>query len=211
MVTSNPKNQNSFNSLYLFLNNYFNIILALVLILFLGGAYFFILLPKYNETLSVVKDSITKEKNLFDAQQKKLADLKAISSLYQKINQADLKKFNNVLSDNYVKESLFGEIEDIVNQNGFSVDSIGITRPEKDVSSGAAPQAATTTVPINPNLGEIDISLAISKIDYAGFKNLIKIFESNLRLLDLSQVSFSASADTANLTLRTYYYKKNAQ
>ena len=39
MVTSNPKNQNSFNSLYLFLNNYFNIILALVLILFLGGAY----------------------------------------------------------------------------------------------------------------------------------------------------------------------------
>ena len=54
MVTSNPKNQNSFNSLYLFLNNYFNIILALVLILFLGGAYLFILLPKYNETLSVV-------------------------------------------------------------------------------------------------------------------------------------------------------------
>ena len=42
-------------------------------------------------------------------------------------------------------------------------------------------------------------------------ENLIKIFESNLRLLDLSQVSFSASADTANLTLRTYYYKKNAQ
>ena len=159
----------------------------------------------------LLKTVLLKRKIFLTRNKKKLADLKAISSLYQKINQADLKKFNNVLSDNYVKESLFGEIEDIVNQNGFSVDSIGITRPEKDVSSGAAPQAATTTVPINPNLGEIDISLAISKIDYAGFKNLIKIFESNLRLLDLSQVSFSASADTANLTLRTYYYKKNAQ
>ncbi|MHB8903573.1 MAG: hypothetical protein ACYC40_00505 [Patescibacteria group bacterium] len=195
------KNKNSFN---IFLNSYFNLILAIALILFLIISYFFILAPKYRSTIAAIRDSITEQQKLYNAQQKKLANFKDIAALYKKINPADLKKFNNVLSDTYVKESLFGEIEDIVNQNGFLVDQISVSFPDKKEKD--QPLKAATTTP--SNLGEIDINLFVSALDYAGFKNLVKIFETNLRLLDISQVNFSASNGAADLTLRTYYYKK---
>lgn len=203
MTPQISKNKNSLN---LFLNNYFNLFLAVFLILFLLAAYFLILAPKYQATLTAIKDEIAAKQNLYNIQKKKLADLKMTVSLYKKINPADLKKINDVFSDAYVKESLFGEIEDIVNQNGFTVTDIAITRPEDDVN---AAKAAATSTPLNKNLGEIDINLSLGMLDYAGFKNLVKIFETNLRLMDISQINFSASDGTANLMLRTYYYKKS--
>lgn len=203
MAIQNPKNQNSLN---LFFNNYFNIILAALLVIFLLVFYFLFLVPKYQTTLAAIKDSISQKQLLYDAQNKKLADLQTISSLYKKIDVNDLKKFNNVLSDDYVKESLFGEIEEIVSQNGFIVNSIGITRFGEE-KANAAPKVQPSS--LGSNLGEIDITLAISAIDYASFKNLVKTFETNLRLMDISQISFSATDSAASLTLRTYYYKQN--
>lgn len=207
MVALNHKNQDSFN---LFLNNYFNIILAVALIIFLAVFYFLFLTTKYETTLAVIKDSINQKQILYNIQAKKLADLNAVLNLYKKINPNDLKKFNSVLADDYVKESLFGEIEDIVSQNGFAVEQIGIKRMGEAESLGDVniKKTASLTSP-SQNLGEIDIDLSITTLDYAGFKNLIKIFESNLRLFDISHVNFSAADNTANLTLRTYYYKKN--
>lgn len=203
IVSKNPKTQNSFN---VFLNNYFNIILAVFLIIFLVVAYFLVIAPKYQTTLATIKDGITQKQMLRTAQQKKLANLKAISSLYKQINPSDLKKFNNVLSDNYVQESLFGEIEEIVTQNGLQINEIKISRPEDQATPNEPLVAAVN--PISPKLGEIDITLSLTAIDYMDFKNLIMIFETNLRLLDISQVNFSAAAKTATITLRTYYYKK---
>jgi capsular polysaccharide biosynthesis protein len=202
-TTQNNKAKNSFN---LFLKNYFNFILAITLIVFLMAAYFFILAPKYSATTAAIKDSITEQQKLYNAQQKKLANYKDIASLYKKVSPADLKKFNNVLSDAYVKESLFGEIEDIVNQNGFIIDKISVLNPENKEKTKAASDAVVIAAPTN--LGEININLSLGTVDYAGFKNLVKIFENNLRLMDISQVNFSADSGTADLTLRTYYYKK---
>jgi len=207
MVTPNQKNQDSVNS---FLKNYFNVVLAIILVIFLVIVYFMVLGPKYLSTLSTIKDEVNQKQLLYNSQKKKLADLQAVTGLYKKINPADLKKFNSVLSDQYVKESLFGEIEDIVLQNGFMISKIGITTPEEESANGnSAP--ATSTLALSPKLGEIDIEISLTAINYSGFKNLIKIFETNLRLMDISRVSFSAADNTADITLRTYYYKTNAQ
>lgn len=206
----NQKNQNSVIS---FLNDYFNIILAAGLVIFLLVAYFFVLAPKYQVTLAAIKDSISQKQVLYNAQSKKLADLKAISALYKKIDPNDLRKFNSVLSDRYVKESLFGEIEDIINQNGFIVNSISITDLNGVAASSASDSSGAPAPAILPDsgLGEMDINLSLSALDYASFKNLLKVFETNLRLFDVSRVSFSSSGNSADLTLRTYYYQKNAQ
>ena len=206
MVKPNQKNQDSVNS---FLKDYFNVILAIVLVIFLAIVYFAVLGPKYLSTLSTIKDEINQKQLLYNSQKRKLADLQSVTSLYKKISPSDIKKFNSVLSDQYVKESLFGEIEDIVLQNGFMINKISILTPEEEIASGATP--ATSTLAISPKLGEIDIEISLTAIDYSGFKNLIKIFETNLRLMDISRVSFSAADDTADITLRTYYYKTNAQ
>ena len=212
MAMQNQKNQ---NSLIIFLNGYFNIILAAGLVIFLLVAYFFVLAPKYQTTLAVIKDSIGQKQILYNAQNKKLADLKAISALYKKIDPNDLRKFNSVLSDKYVKESLFGEIEDIINQNGFIVNSISINDlndlNNQSTPGAASPEAGAVSISPVPGLGEIDVTLSLSALDYAGFKNLLKVFETNLRLFDVSRINFSSSDNSASLTLRTYYYQKNAQ
>jgi LPS O-antigen subunit length determinant protein (WzzB/FepE family) len=206
MTVQSPKNQNSLN---IFLNNYFNIILAAFLIIIIVVVYFLVLGPKYQATLTIIKDSITEKQKLLNTKKKKLTDLTAVSNLYKKIDVNDLKKFNNVLSDDYVKETLFGEIEDIVNQKGFVVQNIGISSSGQGKESSTVSAALASSTPLSPNIGQIEITLSIAEIDYTGFRNLVRLFETNLRLFDVSQVSFSGGGNSANITLRTYYYKKN--
>jgi len=196
-MTRDPKEKNSLN---LFLNDYFNIIIVGVVLIALVVAYFLIIQPKYDATMSAIRINIEQQQRLYTEQVKKLNNLKTISSLYEKISPADLKKFNGVLPDDYVKERLFGELEEIISQNGFILNSVSISKEE--LKAGDAGDGKSGKV------GSLNIQLAISTIDYTGFKNLLRLLESNLRLFDVTNLTFSPGANTANLTLTTYYYSQ---
>jgi len=204
MIARGPKNKNSLN---LFLNNYFNIIMVIVMIIFLVSSYFFIIKPKYDETLLAIENTTQQQQRLLADQQKKLNNLKIISDLYKKISDTDLKKFNGVLPDNYVKERLFGEFEEIINKNGYILNSVSLT-DETAAGETATEETATSTTVQTGKIGKINLKLAISAVDYKGFKNLLRLLENNLRLFDVSNVDFSSGGNTTNLTLTTYYYIK---
>lgn len=199
MMSRGQKNQNAMN---LFLNSYFNIIMVLVVIIVLALAYFIVLQPKYDATMTAISSNIEQQQKLYLDQQKKLDNLKTVSDLYKKIPLADLKKFNGVLPDNYVRERLFGELEEIVTQNGFILNSVSISQEVKK-----APTDEGAAV-VSNKIGKINIQLSLSAIDYTGFKNLLRLLENNLRLFDITNVSFSPGGNTAELTLTTYYYNK---
>jgi hypothetical protein len=158
--------------------------------------------PKFDATMSAIQSNIEQQQKLYTDQQKKLANLQIVSDLYKKIPSADLKKFNGVLPDSYIKERLFGELEEIISKNGFILNAVNISQEEKKLS------AAESMAPRSASIGTIDLQLSISAIDYTGFKNLLRLLENNLRLFDITTVSFSPGGNTANLTLSTYYYKK---
>lgn len=197
-MNRNPKDKNGFN---LFLNNYFNIILVVFVILFLVLAYYVVIKPKYDMTMAAIKINIESQERLYAEQQKKLSNLKTIAELYKKISPSDLKKFNGVLPDAYVKERLFGEFDEIISQNGFILNSINISKEEPRAAEDGSTQPSS-------NVGRLSLQLSISAIDYAGFKNLLRLLESNLRLFDITNLNFAPGANTANLTLTTYYYNK---
>jgi hypothetical protein len=192
--------QKNNNFLNLFLNNYFNIIMVFVVIICLIGAYFIVIKPKYDETMAAIQSNLEQQQTLFNNQQKKLSTLKTISDLYNKIPSSDLNKFNGVLPDNYVKEQLFGELGEMITQNGFILNSVEISKNDA--------AAADTTIVQNPKVGVINVKLALSAVNYQGFKNLLKLMENNLRLFDVTAVSFSPGGNSASLTLSTYYYNK---
>ncbi len=198
MATHDLKNKNSQN---LFLNNYFNIILVGVVIVVLALAYFIIIKPKYDATISSINVTIQQQKRLYTEQQKKLNNLKTIADLYKKIPTADLNKFNGVLPDDYVRERLYGELEEIIASNGFILNSVSIEQsPVADPNNPA---------PVDNNkLGTVNLQLSISAIDYSGFKNLLRLLEANLRIFDITKLSFSPGGNAANLEMTTYYYKK---
>jgi hypothetical protein len=199
MITRGQKNQNSVN---LFLNSYFNIITVVVLLLFLAVSYFMFIKPKFDATMGAIQSNIEQQQKLYTDQQKKLANLEIVSDLYKKIPAGDLKKFNGVLPDSYIKERLFGELEEIISKNGFILNAVNISQEEKKLT------AAESMAPRSASVGTISLQLSVSAIDYAGFKNLLRLLENNLRLFDITQVSFSPSGNTASLVLSTYYYKK---
>ena len=225
MPAPNPKNQNKRN---LFLNEYFQAIVVGILILFLVLAYLVILGPKFQSTQVAIQENLAEEQRLYNDSQRKLDNLKAILDLYKKINPADLAKFNGVLPDTYVRERLFGELEEIVGQGGWLVKEINISQPEEktvaapvaapasdsmdstDTSAPAAPTPSpTATAPSAPSnkIGSVTVVLTVNAIDYPGLKNLLHILENNLRLFDVTGVSFNPSGNSAVINLTTYYYQ----
>lgn len=204
MALRDNKNQNSLN---LFLNSYFNIIIVFVVIFVMLVSYFLIIKPKFDETVSSIKLNLEGQQKIYLSQQAKLSSLRTIASLYKKISTDDLKKFNGVLPDSYVKERLFGELEEIVKQNGFALNSVTIQNEEEkktsDNEAGTALAANTSE-----KLGKINLELSVGSINYTGFKNLLRTMENNLRLFDITSVSFSPGGNSATIVLTTYYYKK---
>lgn len=205
------KNNNNTN---LFLNNYFNIILALILILFLAAAYLLFLNPKFQATKETIQANTEEKRVLYETTQKRLASLKAIYDVYQKISPADLQKFNSVLPDNYVRERLFGELEEIIGRGGWLISDINISpasdAPKEIVAvpagkGGVGPNSASVLG--NKKIGTISIQLSVSAIDYSGLKNLLNILETNLRLFDVTNIEFSPSGNSATVMITTYYYE----
>lgn len=208
MVSRTLKSSNTLNA---FLNEYFNALVAGVLILFLAAAYFLFLGPKFRETQDLIKTNTESQINLYRLSQKKLATLQAIVEIYKKIDPADLQKFNGILPEAYVKERLFGELEEIVASGGWLLKSVNIEAPDPAAAPSVVPPAGgAETVGgavADKNLGKINLMLSVSAIDYSGFKNLLRLLETNLRLFDVTQINLSPSGSSADLTLTTYYYK----
>jgi hypothetical protein len=211
MVNSPVKKNNNIN---FFLNDYFNIILALVLVLFLLIAYLVFLNPKFQATKAAIQANTEEKRVLYETTQKRLVSLKAIYDVYQKISPADLQKFNSVLPDNYVRERLFGELEEIIGRGGWLVSDINISplsdTPKEIVvipagKGGVGPNSASVLG--NKKIGTINIQLSISAIDYSGLKNLLNILENNLRLFDITSIEFSSSGNSVTVMITTYYYE----
>jgi len=212
MPNRNPKNSGTLGQLF---NEHFHAFLIGIVVLFLILAYFLLLDPKLQATRLAIQANIDQQEQLYANQQRKLASLQAIADLYQKINPSDQERFNTVLPDKYVAERLFGELEEIASQGGWLLSEIDVVS-----AADAAKQTATTvtddqgnTITIaapvakDPNLGNVNLKLTFSAVDYAGLKNLLRLLESNLRLFDVTNIDFSPVTSSATIFLTTYYYQ----
>jgi len=209
MTNNNRQPQKNKNSVNLFLNEYFQIIIVASLILFLALAYFIVLGPRFSIAQEAIRSNIESDKNLYANNLRKLESYRAINEVYKKMNPEDLRRFNTVLPDTYVPERLFGEIEEIVSRGGWLVGGLKIM--ESGEASGGAEGAAlaTSSLFVLPeNVSQYNLELKVTAIDYPGFQNLLRILESNLRLFDVTSVEFSPSNASAKIILTTYYYKR---
>ena len=209
-ITPTPasKSQNDLNR---WLNSYFASIIAAVLVIFLLSAYWLVIAPKISQTRETIQINLDQQQNLYLISRRKLTNLEALSEMYQKINPADLQKFNAVLPDSYPPEKLFGEIAELLSRGGWLISEISLQVSEEDTEGpprSVDPKDAPSASRQINNLERINIVLKVETIDYAGFKRLLGMIETNLRLLDVSELEFFPSDRRANFILTTYYYKK---
>lgn len=198
------KQRNSFN---LFLNEHFSWLLFVGMLLVFVIAYFFFIGPKLQTTKVIIKDNIEAQERLYLEQEKKLRDLKTIQEVYSEILPADLARFDGVLPDKYLKETLFGEIEEIIIDRGFLLKSIVLTADVGMINSNDTGMPEMGGSLETGRVGTVGADIAIGAIDYAGYKQLLTSLEANARLFDIKYVNFSESAETAEFQIVTYYFK----
>ncbi|MDD3285681.1 MAG: hypothetical protein PHG95_03560 [Patescibacteria group bacterium] len=206
-VAAKHKNKNDINS---FLNANFNILVVLVVVIVLAAAYFLIIKPKFELTLVAIKDNIGQQEQFYQSQRQKLVDLQAAAAMYHKISDSDIRKIKEVLPDEYAKEKLFGELEDIITQQGLLITGINLEKigeADNEAEPMAAKDERLLDIPNSEHVGVIAANIKLSSTDYAGLKNLLPLFESNLQLVDIDSIDFDQEDKTAEITLYTYYFK----
>lgn len=205
-IAPQKKNHNSLNA---FLNDYFNLVVVFIVIIFLVASYFFLIKPKFQATLVSIRDNISQQEQFYQNQRQKLADLQAAAALYHKVGEIDINKVNSILPDEYAKEKIFGELEDVLIQQGLILNSIKLTK-EGEGAAGepmAAKDVRILDIPNADRVGVIEVEMTLSATDYASLKNLLPVLESNLQLIDVQSLDFSPADKTANIIFFTYYFK----
>lgn len=205
MINSGLAKKNQINT---FLNNYFNLFVVIFVSLLLFMAYLFLLRPKVDATTMTISENISSHEKLLEAEKNKLSSLQGAVLSYNNINKVDLDRVNTILPDDYDKEALYGEIEEIIKQNGFTPTLISITKDSEAVKTDTGSDVKAVVVPeISEKVGTINIDVSISAIDYAGLKNLLQVLENNLRIINVKKVTLG-DKNSASLEFSTYYYKK---
>lgn len=183
------------NNLNILLNRYFNPFLSLLLIIILILGYFIVLKPKFEITRSTIQTDILDQEKIRAQQAARLESLRQLAEAYKKIDQASLSRFNKLLPESYAPEKLYGELEELLTKQGLIVGSISLS-DEKESPD------------LPPSVSRVSINLSIGNVDYQAMKKLLVVLENNLRLFDITNLSFSPSGETLSLDMDTYYYKK---
>lgn len=202
------KEKPSHTKLINILNDNFNIAIVFVVIIFLVVAYILVIKPKYDTTLNSIKDNISKQEQLYASQKQRLVDLKAAAELYASLDETGISKVNAILPAEYAKEQLFGQLEDIISQQGVLLTSINLTKESEKVDAAAGTNSTVSfSIPNSDKVGIIRAELVIGAIDYATLRNLLPLLESHVQLLDIESIDFDPGGESVSLSILTYYYK----
>jgi hypothetical protein len=198
------------NKALVFLNHYFNAIIFVVFLAIVIFGLFIFVKPKYENVRSNINKTKETETAEYLKQSVRLEELKKIKENYDKISQEDIKKLDLMVPSMLDKEELLVQLEKIILQNGLLFSNLAV----KEGGSGS--QSADESVLIEQSApagdlsssGEIkslNISLPLTGVSYEGLKNILKVFQNNLRLMDINSISYNPEGQTINLEITTYY------
>lgn len=201
------------NNINIFLNRYFGAIaiFAAVIVLILGNL--FLVWPKYKQITDDIRSAEKKESLNYSKRQKYLSQLKELKAEYKKINQDDIKKIEIMLPKTNNKEKLLAQIEKIILKNGFLLKDLRVEdvndKQKKAVVAKKNMSADTSKGLIKPvgkvNIKKVKINMNVIGADYKGFKKLLGVIENNLRLMDITSLSFSPGGGSVSLEMYAYY------
>ncbi len=193
---------NNLEKIYDTFTKYFSVIIFLVVILVLTFFYFFLINPKLQATTKEIQQDINFQQNIWRIERQKLLQMQKSLDYFRQIDSDDIEFLGSIIPNPYPKEKLFGEIEDIVLKNGYTLTSLNLEGTEK--ASGDEDQELSL---IEENLQTINISLEMNGLDYNAMKRFLVVLENQLPLMDIINLNFSPEGETLSLNINTYYFK----
>jgi len=177
----------------------------IILLATLSVGVFFVIYPKYraikNKTDAVLSDQGQK----IEFQQQYIAVLKQANANFAKVNEEDLKRLNEFLPEKVDTEKLLIQLEQYEKDTGMQFNSFSIN----DATGGQAENMLNNNSGTDPMsyVGRIKISLSVANLNYTRIKQFLDKLQTNLRLLDIVNVSFGPGNGGVVLDMYTYYKK----
>jgi capsular polysaccharide biosynthesis protein len=192
-----------------FLSRYFNFIVLLVTLIILTGGYFFILKPKYEAIKKDIKEANAAKEEEKRSRSLELSRLNAYIRDYNSISISDKEKIYKLLPRSIQPEELMAEIEQLITRRGLILTSIQISGLDKnlDRKKNKAANIKVAKPKDQSQVKSIEIKVNILGLDYEGLKGLLRALENNLRLMDVTRLSFSPNGESAEMTIVVYYKK----
>lgn len=189
-----------------FLSDYFNWVVALMVAAIFIFGFFFLLVPKYNQTVKYVDIFSQKGEADVQAENSELAEIKSLLRAYAGVDPARLSQISAIAPVKKNKEELFSEINYLVSRSQLSLQSVSLSEISDYSDLGLVPPSPADSALIS-NLQEVSINLSVNGADYEVFKNFLASLENNLHLMDVVNLSFSPGS-AVSLTINTYYAKE---
>ncbi len=158
------------------------IIFVFIIILF-SINYFLFFKPKLAETHNNGPMDVDYYQNILDEQVIYLEKLKNFKSKADKIDQTEMNKLDYVLAQEAYLPSILNHINALAEQSGLELTGLNI-----DFSDGI-----------------INLSLSFMDGTYQKMKKFIKQIETNIRVMDIHELSFQDVGNVLNLKIKTYY------
>lgn len=173
-------------------------------LIFISGIslVFFFLLPAWDEidTLKLKKEKIGEEAGF---QRSIIVHIDDLSAKYNQAS-ADLEKLSLAIPSDQQLPELFIQFEEMIKRNGLVITGIKLGGEEnisKDqIQSRHRVQAMSVSIDMDGS--------------YSGFKGFLEDVEKNIRMMDISSISFTRPADEKsevvkfNIKLNSYYLAK---
>jgi len=171
------------------------IIFAIIIIIFVGG-YFIFILPKYNQIVTDTKLKTDELEKKYSSRQQYLTQLIRLKMAYKQISQENKDKIEAMLPSSPKVEELVSEIEAISLKNGLTLTSLSVEPVEA--------KGGKTEDKLN-GVANVKITMEVVGTDYYALKNILKMIENNLRLMDVTSVNYLVGDKRTSLVLQAYY------
>lgn len=182
----------------------FRIILPIICIAGAVSIFVFFTNPKYQETkinsaqLDKLADALDKANQLRDIRDR-------LAEERRNIDPKDLNRITKMIPDSVENIGLIIELNNIARDKGME-----LLNPS--IEGGGSTGVATDVGPDNKKFGSIRMTFSVNTT-YEKFIDFLKELERSLRLVDVTNVSFSApdsktGRSNFGVTIQTYWLKK---
>jgi hypothetical protein len=197
---------------------YWGLVNSLLIFLVIAGGGFFLLKPKYETAKAAMETDSLKDD--IENVRRSLKKMNAMNEAFAEIPEEDKRRVAALIPDEENPESIFPLLETLVQKNGLMTASLEFeeekeklpTVSQEETESAAGGGAAAETVGgeeggLPPEIKRIGINLTVGGADYRGLKSLLDSLENNLRLLDVTEVTFEGE-ESASLKIYAYFLKR---
>lgn len=189
-----------------------NLILPIILFIISIGIFFGFVDPNYKGSSNYVesnystygvtqlRDEYAKYEETLNSSQKVLKSRDALVAKRNSITDADMERLTKLLPDNIDNLRLILEISNIAQQRNLSI---------KNLSVGSTVSKSAVIGPDSTPYGTVSLKFSVNST-YDNFLVFMRDLEDNLRLIDIQNVSFTATDNgfyDFNFTINTYWLK----